>query len=239
MCTVSFVPVNNSVILTSNRDEHVQRKHAAAPAFHRINNKKIIFPRDAKAGGTWFAAADNGDVGILLNGAFQKHIPAPPYRKSRGLILLDIISADQPFDHFNEMDLDNIESFTLILFQPGSLYELRWDGKTKHVRQPAMNECHIWSSSTLYTAEVVAERERIFRHYIADESHKDPAKMHDMHSNDHGDPENGFVIDRESGLKTFSITQAVIREGKIDFMQDDLLNNKAYHATFGIKVTAQ
>jgi Transport and Golgi organisation 2 len=225
--------------MTSNRDENVQRQNAAAPAFHEINNKRIIFPKDAKAGGTWFAASDTGTVAILLNGAFVKHIPAPPYRKSRGLVLLDIIGAGDPFDHFNEIDLFQIEPFTLVLFQNPHLYELRWDEKRKYVKQLNTHEFHIWSSATLYTAEAVAERERIFRHFVQDENHLQPAKIHDMHNSDHGDPENGFVIDRESGLKTFSITQAVIGEGRIDFRHDDLLHNRQFHETMNIPVTAQ
>ncbi|MGL1516781.1 NRDE family protein, partial [Vibrio parahaemolyticus] len=48
------------------------------------------FPKDPDGGGTWIALKENGDVAILLNGAFENHIPAYPYRRSRGLIFLDI-----------------------------------------------------------------------------------------------------------------------------------------------------
>ncbi|MFM6926077.1 MAG: NRDE family protein, partial [Ferruginibacter sp.] len=67
MCTVSFVRANDSVIITSNRDEHVLRENAAAPASHFVYGKKLVFPQDARAGGTWFAVADNGAVAVLLN----------------------------------------------------------------------------------------------------------------------------------------------------------------------------
>ena len=73
MCTVSFVSVNGHIIITSNRDENIQRPTAAAPDFEMQGQKKIIFPKDAKAGGTWFAACSNGAVAVLLNGAFEKH----------------------------------------------------------------------------------------------------------------------------------------------------------------------
>ena len=54
MCTVSFVATNDKIIITSNRDEHTLRPSAIPPQFYEINHHKLIFPRDPKAGGTWF-----------------------------------------------------------------------------------------------------------------------------------------------------------------------------------------
>ena len=96
MCTVSFVSSNGKVILTSNRDENIIRPSAIEPKHYLINNKNIVFPKDAKAGGTWYAITENANVAILLNGAAEKHQLKSFYRKSRGLILLDIISLDLP-----------------------------------------------------------------------------------------------------------------------------------------------
>ncbi len=228
MCTVSFVPVHDSVIITSNRDENIQRQNAAAPAFHLLNHKKIIFPKDAKAGGTWFAASHTGTVAVLLNGAFIKHISKPPYRQSRGLVLLDIISGDNPAEFFSKMDLQNIEPFTLILFHPGSLLELRWDGVAKHARQLSVEDNYIWSSATLYKEEVIARREKLFDQFLTDDMNKTPELVHDFHGDDNGDMENGFVIDRDTGIKTFSITQAVIKPASLSFSHHDLLHDKKF-----------
>jgi uncharacterized protein with NRDE domain len=166
MCTVSFVRANDSVIITSNRDEHIQRENAAVPDFYQLQHKKIIFPKDARAGGTWFAAADNGVVAVLLNGAFKKHIARPPYRKSRGLILLEITEADKPLPFFQQLNLDNIEPFTVVLYQPGQLHELRWDGTDKHEKQLDITGNYIWSSSTLYSDEIIKQRENLFEQFI-------------------------------------------------------------------------
>ena len=92
MCTVSFVPTKNGVCITSNRDEKVSRKKAISPQKTTINNKVITFPKDPQAGGTWFAH-DDKNVIVLLNGAEEKHISKGNYRKSRGLIVLDLISS--------------------------------------------------------------------------------------------------------------------------------------------------
>ncbi len=238
MCTVSFVRVNDSVIITSNRDEHVERENAAAPAFHILPGKKIIFPKDARAGGTWFAAADNGVVAVLLNGAFKKHIAKPPYRKSRGLILLEIIEADHPLSFFKTLDLNNIEPFTVVLYQRNLLYELRWDGRDKHERQMDNAGNYIWSSSTLYSDEIIERREKLFQQFIQFPAGITSTGIHDFHASNNGDNENGFIINRQSGMKTFSITQAIVNDNAINFLHSDLLQKKQYSETLPINQAA-
>jgi len=228
MCTVSFVSVKDSIIITSNRDEHIQRETAAAPDFEMLGEKKIIFPKDAKAGGTWFAAGNNGAVVVLLNGAFVKHTSSPPYRKSRGLILLDIIEADDPYSFFKEMNLLNIEPFTVILYQSVSLYELRWDGDNKHEKKLNAVGKYIWSSATLYTDEVIAERKNKFDQFIQANTDITAGSIFDFHNSNQGDAENGFIINRDTGMKTFSITQAIIGTDLVDFYHTDLLQDRQY-----------
>ena len=71
MCTVSFIPVSNEhIILTSNRDERVNRA-TLPPVAEVVEDTTVFFPKDEEAGGTWFAAGDNGRVCCLLNGAFK------------------------------------------------------------------------------------------------------------------------------------------------------------------------
>ena len=234
MCTVSFVRANDAVIITSNRDEHVLRENAAAPDFHVLPNKKIIFPKDARAGGTWYAASNTGVIAVLLNGAFKKHVVQPPYRRSRGLILLEIIEADEPISFFDELDLENIEPFTVIIYQPGILHELRWDGKDKHTRLPDVTGSYIWSSATLYSDEVIKHRQNLFEQFIESQADITARKMLDFHAHDHGDDENGFVIDRRTGMKTFSITQAIVQQDEIKFLHNDLLQQKQFKETMQV-----
>ena len=238
MCTVSFVRVHDAAIITSNRDEHIQRENAAAPGFHQLQNKKIIFPKDAKAGGTWFAAGDNGTVAVLLNGAFKKHIARPPYRKSRGLILLEIMEADEPLLFFKTLNLDNIEPFTIVLYQHGSLHELRWDGNDKHEKALDITRNYIWSSATLYTDEVIEHRKNLFDRFIHSAAGITAVTVHDFHASNNGDDENGFVISRQTGMKTFSITQAVVQSNAVNFLHADLLQQKRYTETMHINHVA-
>ncbi|MGB4845588.1 MAG: NRDE family protein [Ferruginibacter sp.] len=228
MCTVSFVSAKDRIIITSNRDEHIQRQTAAAPDFEMMGQKKIIFPKDAKAGGTWFAAASNATVVVLLNGAFVKHTPVPPYRKSRGLILLDIIEAENPYMFFKNADLLHIEPFTVILYQPATLYELRWDGNDKHEKLLDVSGNYIWSSATLYTNEIIAERKEKFDQFVHVNDSITAGSIFDFHNSNQGDAENGFIINRDTGMKTFSITQAIISKDLIDFYHTDLLQDRQY-----------
>jgi hypothetical protein len=60
-----------------------------------------------------------------LNGAHEKHTMELSYRKSRGLIVLDIIGNVSPRD-FEYNWMDN-EPFTIVLFQERS-FSARWNG---------------------------------------------------------------------------------------------------------------
>ena len=86
MCTVSFLPLENGFILTSNRDERALRKKAIFPSYQESKAGTVIFPQDGEAGGTWFATADTRMI-CLLNGAFKSHEKQPPYRHSRGKVV--------------------------------------------------------------------------------------------------------------------------------------------------------
>ena len=116
MCTVTFISTKEGCIITSNRDEKITREKAIPPQSYEINTKKIIFPKDQKAGGTWIAHTENKIV-VLLNGAHEKHVVKPSYRKSRGLIVVEIASANNSLALWKTIDLTEVEPFTIVLFE--------------------------------------------------------------------------------------------------------------------------
>ena len=79
MCTVSFVNNKGAAIITSNRDEKVVRPGAVEPRNYSHKGKNIMYPKDSKAGGTWFAIDEYGNVVVLLNGGIEKHKPKFSY----------------------------------------------------------------------------------------------------------------------------------------------------------------
>jgi uncharacterized protein with NRDE domain len=236
MCTVSFVKVEGKVIITSNRDERVLRPSAEPPKMYHLNNKKLIFPKDPQAGGTWFAVGVNGTVLVLLNGANEKHIVSGPYRLSRGLIVLDIISHVSPKDFWDEIDLDNIEPFTIVLFQNEALYQLRWNALAKEKIVLDTTKKHIWSSSPLYSAAIRKEREVLFYAALQNKAAIDEQAMYQFHRyTDIEDVENGLVINRDNNLKTLSITQTVIEDNKVNVLYYDLITQQDYATSFLIE----
>lgn len=233
MCTVSFVSSYGKTIITSNRDEKVHRSSAIEPKSYLINNKNIFFPKDQKAGGTWYAVREDGTVLVLLNGAEEKHQLKPSYRKSRGLIVLEVISADSVLDAWSEMDLTDIEPFTLVLFYNENLYQLRWNETEKSTIQLDVNQKHIWSSSTLYPKEIRAHRAQLFHDYLDAKSEVSSTQMHHFHRyTEEDNPQNGLVINRNDELKTLSITQTVIEQNKVVLSHYDLQQQKEYSNSF-------
>lgn len=234
MCTVTYVRSGSRTILTSNRDEQALRK-AIEPRAYFVNGKNIVFPKDPQAGGTWFAVDEDGTAMVLLNGAAEKHTWSPPYRRSRGLILLDMLSTGSPLLTWDEIDLENIEPFTLILIESGDLYQLRWDGIVRENTTMDADQPHIWSSTPLYTPEVRERREGWFARFMKFHSQAHPKDLYDFHHyTESGDTENGLVINRNNFLKTLSITQAVIEDKQVKMRYHDLTERKEYVHQFSV-----
>lgn len=225
MCTVSYIPQGNGCILTSNRDEHTSRPTAHAPKEERINDFTIVYPKDQKAGGTWFAAKDNGVVTVLLNGAFAPFTPSKRYTTSRGLVVLRIIGSLNPLAQLSYENLNNVAPFTLILFQEDQLVEFRWTGNRKYQKRLDPRECHIWSSATLYSRETIRKREVMFAEFAKGNTCLTSDQIVDFHNTSNGDQENGFIIKRGNDMRTFSITQAILNRQEIIFNHMDLLSD--------------
>lgn len=233
MCTVSFVKTADSIIITSNRDEKKIRPSAIPPQSYSFNNQNLIFPKDPKAGGTWFAINEAGAVLVLLNGAQEKHEVQLPYRKSRGLIVLDVISASSPRASWDAIDLDQIEPFTLVLFQEQQLWQLRWNGSEKETKALDVNQPHIWSSSTLYPAAVREERATWFHQYMNEKQQVSTNDMYQFHRYTHNDnKENGLVINRNDEMQTLSITQAILQQNKVSVLHYDLITQDDFTTSF-------
>lgn len=234
MCTVTFVRSGNKTIITSNRDEQVERQ-AVEPRNYTVGNKVLTFPKDPKAGGTWYAVDQTGNLIVLLNGAAEKHQWNPPYRKSRGLIVLEILSAEIPFEKWLEIDLDGIEPFTLVMLQKNELFQLRWDGKEKETVPLDVNGNHIWSSATLYPKDIRENRAQWFAEFMKGKKHVSEAEMFHFHRYTKPEnSENGLVIDRPGFLKTISITQTVLQENRGLMMHHDLVAGNEYLHSYSI-----
>jgi hypothetical protein len=229
MCTVTYIPTKEYTFLTSNRDEKDWRTDAHAPAIYDFASGKIVFPKDGDAGGTWIAAHENSNIVVFLNGGLKAHTPAPPYRKSRGLILLDIIDQPSPLSFFIGMDLNNIEPFTAIILDNNKLFECRWDGSKKHHCEADAHVPHIWSSVTLYDDETIQKRRKWFDDWIA--VNKNPSQDDILHFHQFtgdGDTHNDLKMNRNGKVYTVSITSIEIDSSGMKMNYLDLKNGQQY-----------
>ncbi|MCB0533570.1 MAG: NRDE family protein [Lewinellaceae bacterium] len=229
MCTVTYLPVSTGFVLTQNRDEAPTRSPQIISKEKRFGTE-LLFPKDTKAGGTWIATARDGRTACLLNGAFEKHKHEPPYRLSRGLVLLDFFRWPEPQLFFEQYDLDGIEPFTFLFFSPGKVTELRWDGKTRHLKNLPPNQAHFWCSATLYPPPMQERRERVFRDWLTTQNLEQPrlsSRIFSLHlTGSVGDPENDYVMNRAGRVCTVSVTQVALRSGYVRMRYADLLDAK-------------
>ena len=229
MCTVTYIPTKDNIYLTSNRDEKSWRTDALTPAVYHFESGKMIFPKDGDAGGTWIAAHENGNIVIFLNGGLKAHKPTPPYRKSRGLVLLSILDHHAPYNCFLDINLNGIEPFTAIIRDNGALFECRWDGSEKHHQKTDPQIPHIWSSVTLYDDEIREKRKKWFEDWIATNnapSGNDILHFHQFTGD--GDAHNDLMMNRDGKVFTVSITSIEISDSGINMNYVDLKNEQLY-----------
>jgi len=236
MCTVTFIPLTDHCYLTSNRDEHSTRGQAIAPKKIEVNGYELIYPKDSDAGGTWIATKSTGEAIVLLNGGFIKHQSNPPYKKSRGIILLNIFTECEPLKTLETEDLTNIEPFTLIYFSNQLLTEFRWDGLIKHFKELNSSIPYIWSSVTLYEPEIINKRQNWFNKWLHINPNPELKDILNFHLNaGEGDAAIDINMNRKNELFTVSISSIFISKKCNQFNYIDLINNKSFKESLTIK----
>ena len=208
MCTVTYLPLgNNNFILTSSRDVPYARKMAEHPKKREEDGVEIFYPKDGKAGGTWIGTSSKNRLICLLNGGFYYHTSRSNYKKSRGIIVKELLKADEILDALKSVDLKGVEQFTLTIVDWNDtlqLIEFVWDGTKKYLKK-MKQEPQIWSSSTLYDREVKKLRKNWFEDWQKnnDFTQKNILKFH--HTAGIGDKHIDVLMDRNT-VGTVSIT---------------------------------
>lgn len=232
MCVLTYIPTkNDGFLFTSNRDESVLREAALPPRKYELEGRYVFFPKDPVGGGTWIAGCDRFTL-CLLNGGLEKHIPTPPYRQSRGRIILDFYKY-QDFDAFAQnYQFNGIEPFTLVVIDRNkhlSINELRWTGNQIQQKTVDAQSPHIWSSVTLYSPEIRQEREQWFADFLQKNpncTEEDVLNFH--HFGGKGDVRNDIKMNRENKLKTLSVTQFSISNENFLVKYQDLQKEKDF-----------
>src|SRR5690625_1856143 len=164
MCTATYIPVSQKdFVLTFNRDESPGRE-TLFPDFYEEGGKRLLYPKDAVAGGTWIGISDNQRMVCLMNGAFEAHVRKPSYRKSRGLVVKDFLIFEDLDSELENYDLKGVEPFRSLVIDwrdELKLTELVWDEEKLHRLDRNQKPC-IWSSSPLYPKDLREKRRTWF-----------------------------------------------------------------------------
>jgi len=220
MCTVTFLPLkDNGFIFTSSRDVGFQRAKAEKPMNYPEQGVELYYPKDGKAGGTWIGISRNNRLICLLNGGFKNHKRKEDYPKSRGLIVKELLIAENFATACMQIDLNNIEPFTIVVVsweEKLRLFEFVWDGELRHFKELPSSP-FIWSSSTLYDDQMKDMRKEWFDKWLLSNDISTSAVL-DFHKNAGvGNPEVDVFMKREK-VGTVSITQVSKIRNDVDMV---------------------
>lgn len=225
MCTLTFVPLEGSRVITANRDESASRNAATLSTFKNHFSDSFLIAKEPLHGGTNLAISMGSKLQVtcLLNGAFYRHPFGEKYRMSRGLMVLESLNFPLIEDFLN-FEFDGIEPFTLVRFSD-VIEELRWDGQKTHYKTINVNSPHIWSSAQLYDQEIIAERKKWFDQALLSDplNAKTLADFH--HSGGVGDKYNDLVMNRKGMVQTVSISQIEIESNSKVARHWNLIDN--------------
>ncbi len=234
MCTITFIPISkNDFILTSNRDEAPGRE-TFPPKIYNEEGVKMLYPKDAVAGGTWIGVSDKKRIVCLMNGGFVAHERRPFYRKSRGLVVKDFLKTDNAKQEIEKYDFNGIEPFTAVLVEwktEVQLFQLVWDGTDYHFSEEPLAP-HIWSSSPLYPENLKKKREKWFSEFLFETVKPSKDELLQFHKTaGEGDLNSNLIMDR-GFIKTKSITQIFKKEDAIEMRYEDLQTGEVSDSVF-------
>lgn len=236
MCTVTFVPKSlNGFILTSNRDEAPGRE-TIPPSVYEEEGVKLLYPKDAVAGGTWIGISEKKRVVCLMNGGFVAHEQKPSYRKSRGLVVKDLLIASEILKEIESYDFEGIEPFTVVLIDWNldlKLFQLVWDGTLHHLSEEPLAP-HIWSSSPLYPEELKKKREEWFSEFLFQNLKPSDKELLTFHKTAGEGNTNSNIIMDQGFVKTKSITQISRTDNKLEMKYEDLQTGKVSNSVFNL-----
>lgn len=215
-------------MITSNRDEIITREAALPPKTYAHQGSSLAYPRDPQGGGTWIATGAEMTV-CLFNGAFEPHERKNSYRVSRGTVPIALSGFNSVTDFVRHFDFSGIEPFSVVVYRPGQLHEVKWDEKKPHLITHSVDEPHIWASATLYSPEVRKTRQHWFDEWLQSKPVFDREHIISFHTQEKSDKENGLLIQRDNGLRTVSVCSVEHQERQPSYMQYiDLVNQRSH-----------
>jgi len=214
MCTVSWLPGTDGYLLCFNRDERFTRAPALPPGLLVHDGVRVLAPRDGDAGGTWFAVNEFG-LGLGLLNRYRVPGYQPPVEpRSRGLLVLDLVSARGQVEAVTRLDpkiLARTQPFTLIAAEPGRPAAVAaWDGSelvVGHQAEPGM----LRTSSSVTEPDVAASRRALF----AAAAPYTPASLAALHRSHLPERGRRSVCMHREDAETQSYSEASVETGQV------------------------
>lgn len=233
MCTITYIPDNeekNGFVVTDNRDESINRP-AEFPQLYHEYKTQLFYPKDKRAGGTWIGVSKTKRVMALMNGAFIQHKRRTSYRKSRGIVVKEILAADNFRNAIKEYDFKGIEPFFGVVFSwrtQMEVFELIWDGLEIYLNEKDASQPKIWSSAMTYSPEQHQKREAVFEEFL--DQYKEvgvqPDSLWSFHHLKGDGKDEGLLINRGE-LRTTSVSQIVyLKDAPLYFRYEDVLTRE-------------
>ena len=170
MCTVTVVPHETGIRLMCNRDERRTRPAAIPPRVYELGGRLAAFPVDPQGGGSWVGLNDADIAMALLNAASAPRRCAEAPKRSRGLIVRELLSC-RSMPHVLEaiasLDIGSFEAFRLVVVHGSAVAVATHDGaRAMTCRQIWLDTPLLFTSSSLGDARVEAPRRRLFERMV-------------------------------------------------------------------------
>jgi len=208
MCTLSIFRNSDTLKITMNRDERLDREAERAPY---LWDNGIIAPQDSQSGGTWIGAHPKIQKwACLLNGYAERDSAPKQNTKSRGGIIPSYLTQD--IDAFHEY-IDNNKhayvSFRLIYGDKETVHEMTWDGQNLNLNDiGGIDDGFFRSSSSYKQNQVVSHRKVIFMTWLKNPQYVCAIDVPSFHiSCDDQDKSSSILMQRDNPKRaTTSIT---------------------------------
>lgn len=132
MCTLTWLLREDGFEVFFNRDEKKDRAPERAPQIHDRDGVRFLAPSDGQDDGTWIGVNDRGLAVALLNRYVPDSGPAREVLRSRGLLVMDLLTSlhrAEVGERLAETELERYKPFSLFVADPcGSARLFEWTG---------------------------------------------------------------------------------------------------------------
>lgn len=217
MCTLSFLPTPEGLILGMNRDEQKSRIKAHPPIAHSLTKGFSCLGPSEPNGGMWIAAGQNGNVFALLNWYSVEPKGSGPYT-SRGSIIPSLLYQTSllPFrSDLEKITQEAFRPFRLVTFFTGikTCIEWQYDGYgIMRLDHPWMSG--LWASSGQNESAAQTSRKAVWD-TLSNQGHlMSKGDLRGFHRSHSPQPGALSVCMHRGDAQTISYTEVVLRNNE-------------------------